>query len=225
MASHLPTTTFCWLPPDRVPATCSTPLQRIPSASIARRARRVSLANDRTANRARRPTSGRATLSVMEDLRCKPCVLRSSVTRARPSFRALRGERMSTALPNNRISPPTRPATEPKIVSRISVRPEPSNPPMPRISPADRSKLTPLRTSRQPRRLGFVSVRFLTERMTSRRAPGGGLDRARRLRPTIAAMTRSSSNSPIVLVSTCRPSRKTVTRSARCMTSSIRCEI
>jgi hypothetical protein len=55
---------------------------------------------------------------------------------------------------------------DPKIVSRISVRPEPSRPAMPRISPWCTSKLTPWSTVCQPLRVDTSKDRSRTERMT-----------------------------------------------------------
>ena len=104
---------------------------------------------------------------------------------------ASRGEAIDTASPSSRISPLLRPTLDPKIVSRISVRPEPSRPAMPRISPWCTSKLTPWSTVCQPLRVDTSKDRSRTERMTrppprrdSRTAPRLSL-------PTIAVMILS----------------------------------
>ena len=106
---------------------------------------------------------------------------------------ASRGERMSAISPPTLISPPARPSLDPKIVVSISVRPAPSRPPIPKISPACRSKLTPSSTCRQPC-CGRQST-------ATDRAPTARCRRWRRVRlasrragfaPTIAAMMASS---------------------------------
>ena len=89
------------------------------------------------------PSEGSATLSRIESARSRPSALRSSVTSAMPRRRAARGEGISTGRPSRRMVPAERPGLAPKRVSRISVRPEPRRPPMPRTSPWWRSKSTP----------------------------------------------------------------------------------
>ena len=106
------------------------------------------------------------------------------------------------------------------------MRPDPSSPPIPRISPRRRSKLTPCSTRRQPRLADRVE-REIAHR-EHRRARGCHAlavgedevaadhrrdDRVRAKAPSIGA------------VSTRRPSRSTVTLSASSMTSSMRCEV
>ena len=124
--------------------------------------------------------------------------------------------------PSMAISPPRHPRATPKIDSRISVRPDPSSPPMPRISPRRTSKLTPLSTRRQPRLLTVSSVRLRTDRTG---APPPAAD-FRRLsatsRPTIAEMMALGERLSIGAVNTRWPSRSTVTRLASATTSSKR---
>ena len=72
------------------------------------------------------------------------------------------------------ISPPRQPRATPKIDSRISVRPDPSSPPMPRISPGRTSKLTPSSTRRQPRLL-TLSRREIAHRENGRAGAGHGI--------------------------------------------------
>ena len=157
VASHLPMTTFCWLPPDSVETICSTSLQR--TESVRRRRRRAPPRAQNRAGRSARaaPTEGSAILSRIVEARSNPRALRSSVTSATPSRKGV-GRRIDRppARRRWRSAPPRQPRAAPKIDSRISVRPEPSSPPMPRISPRRRSKLTPCSMRRQPRGLDRV---------------------------------------------------------------------
>ena len=164
-------------------------------------------------------------LSRIVEARSNPRAFRSSVTSAMPSLKASVGELMTAGSPSIAISPPRQPRAAPKIDSRISVRPDPSSPPMPRISPRRRSKLTPCRTRRQPRGLTVSSVRSRTD---STGAPSAAMSSrwvGTKFRPTIAEMIAFDESLSIGAVRTRRPSRSTVTRSASATTSSMRCEV
>ena len=86
-------------------------------------------------NHPRRAKDGKAILSEIVSARTRPLSFRSSGTKASPSSRALCGEEMSAGRPAIAMAPRLSPSLAPKMVSRISVRPEPRRPPIPKISP------------------------------------------------------------------------------------------
>ena len=99
MASHLPMTTFCWLPPERVAAVWPMPEQRTPRRRTASRGDRglAGGAAEAEAGDARRARGARRCRGSSE-ARSRPSALRSSVTSAMPRRRAARGEGMATGL-------------------------------------------------------------------------------------------------------------------------------
>ena len=104
VASHLPITTFCWLPPDSVADDLidagAADAER--SHRVARRARprRAKRANAEARQRAERAAGRHCRGSMTRG--AGPCALRSSVTSAMPRRRASRGELMSTGSPSMR---------------------------------------------------------------------------------------------------------------------------
>ena len=94
------------------------------------------------------------TFSRIDSSGSSPSTLRSSVSSATPEFIMLRGPFGLTVSPSILISPSTM-GSDPKMDSSSSLRPEPSSPPMPRISPARTSKSTAGLSSvrRRPRTL------------------------------------------------------------------------
>ena len=125
------------------------------------------------------------TFSRIDSSGSSPRTLRSSVSSATPEFIMLRGPSGLTVSPSILISPSTM-GSDPKMDSSSSLRPEPSSPPMPRISPARASKST----------AGLSAVR----RRPRTLQPGGAEFRGPRRdiatdtsRPTIAVMSLFSS--------------------------------
>ncbi len=209
-SSHLPMTTFCWLPPERVRTCWPMPDMRTPSC-FAMRAAAVrwplrSTSPERVADR--RVTRPR--FSCTEASSTSPWPLRSSGTSPIPalmaagtSCRARRSPRTSTV--------PASYGSAPKTARATSVRPAPTSPARPTTSPACTSKLmswkTPLRVS---------------PRTDSNASPVSGRSRGyccSMLRPTMS-WTSSSSGVEAGTWSMLRPSRRTVTRSPSAAISS-----
>ena len=166
-------------------------------------------------NRDSRDSDGSVTLSRIDASRCRPLALRSSVTRAMPSRRASRGDATTTGAPLD----PDRAAAAP--VAGAEQRLEDLG--APGAEQAARSRAPPRPGHRSRRRRARAASPAATARRaraavprapprhpaprTSQRPP-------RSRRPTIAAIMRSRSISSIGAVTTLRPSRSTVTRSA-----------
>ena len=141
-ASHLPTTTFCWLPPDNPPASTSTlgvlifrsetALAHMTSSFF--RLTTPSLLHSRS-------RLGRAMFSRMGSLVHRPSFFRSSGASTIPALMASSGQWMVTDFPSRMISPDSLGST-PKIARVVSVRPAPISPAKPTISPAYTSKFT-----------------------------------------------------------------------------------
>jgi len=170
-----------------------------------------------TSGRTRRRRTAMTTLAATDMPRNSPCRLRSSGTRPIPWRMACCGRRIWTGWPSSRISPPVA-GCAPKIVSASSVRPAPTSPATPRISPLCSVKLTSCTWS--PR------LRLRTSSTIS--LPGGWLRRSYiwpTSRPTIMRMMSSVVTSATGCVPTSMPSRRTVTRSQMARTSSSRCEM
>ena len=156
-----------------------------------------------------------------------PCALRSSGTRPIPARIASRGEASRTGLPSIRTSPRSN-WSAPKIARATSVRPEPTKPARPTISPARTSKLMSLRTIADGSRAVPVRLRLRTSstgRAAASAAEASFWKRSPRLRPTIRRTILSGEASAIGISPTLRPSRRTVTRSQTAITSSSRCEM
>ena len=133
-------TTFCWLPPESWRTICSGPRARMPKRVIASRARRALLAASR------RRAAGDAVEDRQRDVLARWSAAGSAPAgRDPPAHRRCRGRapaaglRIVTGLPSSRISPEVA-GVMPKMVSASSVRPEPTSPAMPRISPARRGQ-------------------------------------------------------------------------------------
>ncbi len=133
--SHFPRTTFCWLPPESVPAIVigEFALTRSDSimllVAILSRARCVINAPEICFN----PAS--VELSKIVCSKIKPNRLRSSVTKPMPWLIASDGESMLVLFPSTKISPEELPRHAPKIAIKSSLRPAPIKPEMPRTSP------------------------------------------------------------------------------------------
>ena len=136
----------------------------------------------------------------------------SPVPRLRRGLRPKRSPVDSSTLPDSSL-------LAPKSASASSVRPAPTRPAMPRISPARRSNDTPLTpgadTSRTDMRTGASA--------SSRTCFSGNV--AVSERPSIASTSEDSVSSAVEEVRTSRPSRRTVTESASSSTSRRKCEM
>ena len=222
IASHLPSTTFCWLPPDRF-TTCwwmdgVLMRKRATSASATRRsARAVEQAQARVA--VRRPGSDVFCGDRHRQHQAVPlAVFGRQEHAARRSRRAgARGAKAGRRASSCRASA----GVTPKIVCISSVRPEPTRPAKPRISPRPAVKRDAARARPAPAGPGP-------------RAPVSGAASLGARREVVADSSRPTISATIVVVRrlaarrgrpTLRPSRSTVTRSARSSTSSMRCEM
>ena len=146
----------------------------------------------------------------------RPCLRRSSGTRAMPRAVALRGLPFGSGIPSRRTLPLSYGST-PKIARATSLRPAPTRPASPTISPARTVKVmsrnTPARVSPS------------TSSTTSPTSAGSFGNSSVTSRPTIWRTSSSTVVSAIGVVSMYEPSRITVTVSQRANTSSKRCEM
>ena len=136
VASHLPSTTFCWLPPESLPTICSGPRARMPKRAMAsvasasssprsmkpRRAIRRSTASDTFWRR----VIGRMSPGCRDPRARRRC--RAAWPRAALPIR----DRLAVEQDLARASPGVMPNT----VCASSLRPEPISPARPTISPA-----------------------------------------------------------------------------------------
>ena len=135
---------------------------------------------------------------------------------------ASRGRRGAYGLPSSVIVPPRARASTPKIVSISSVRPAPTSPANPRISPRRAREADAGRRARDDQ---VLHLEHDARRAGGARASAGS-SAPQSSRPTIMATILSC-----VAVGAragrrrSAPSRRTVMRSASCSTSSMRCEM
>ena len=101
-------------------------------------------------------------LSAIDCASASPSTLRSSVMKPRPALIAWRGWRKVRAVPSISTVPLVI-GSAPKIARATSVRPEPTSPARPTISPARTSRLTSFNSG---------VLRFLTASRTSPRSSG-----------------------------------------------------
>ena len=214
-ASHLPSSTFCWLPPDRVPtslygsgglmssflimAAVSSACHAWPIRSLLPRAR----------------TRGSVRFCVTDSSPARPCSRRRSATNATPA-------RMNSPVESRlgfrliflplMASVPALASRAPPIASATATAPEPTSPVSPTISPFFRSRSSPLteRTTRFRTWAAVSSRARLSTRLCVTRCP-----------PSISRVRPASSVSSVGMpISTTWPSRITVTRSVTSTTSS-----
>lgn len=177
------------------------------------------------------PTPSRSTtestvLAITECPRTSPAARRSSGTKAMPSRSAWRGPLGRTVRPPSVTVPsqvPGEPA--PNSVSSSSVRPEPSRPHKPTISPARTVRSMPSGSRLPTRGLRGRTAKPDSVSSSSPISVFPVRNMVCTSRPTIAsaacsAVTRLASNS-----ATHRPLRSTVARSAIWPISSMRCEM
>ena len=126
------------------------------------------------------------------------------------------GRRIVTSLPSLSTRPPSCGAA-PNSDSTSSERPDPTNPPMPRISPRRTVKLTSLTLGGA---LQESTSRTVSPRATSRLGKTSSSSR-----PTIMVMSLFSVSAEASSVPMSFPSRRTVMRSAISKISFILCEM
>ena len=220
-------THFCWLPPERLVTAGAVAGALMREPVDGRRAGAASRsAVDQAEPRESVPRAAIVMFSATASRSSRPCVLRSSVTRATPARDRLAGraEPRRARRRADRRRRGGRPA--PKRASSSSVRPAPSSPATPRTSPRADARSVDVAQDGAAARGGL-------EREARRpRAPSAPAALARAGRSARRSRGRPSSGS------TCagsvsararwrrsRPSRSTVTRSARVNTSFILCEM
>src|SRR3954452_1156802 len=217
VASHLPRTTFCWLPPERTPTGSPRRWNFSCSRSAQWAARLCSAPPPMSPSfPASAPSRVRPMLRSIESSMTSPCWRRPSGTSPTPARIAARGEPGASGLP----SPSTWPASGlsmPKIARATSLRPAPTSPARPTISPArtskETSKNTPSRVSRSTLSTGapICASCFGNSALSSR--------------PTIRRTMSSGVIAEICASCTTAPSRMIVTVSQTANTSSMRCEM
>ena len=135
-ASHLPTTTFCWLPPDRLPASISSLGILMEKFCFAVCTISVTFLRFTTPSLLQAMSRfGSSMLERMESFTHRPSFLRSSGASTTPWRMASMGFLILISLPSSQISPDSLGST-PKIARVVSVRPAPIRPAKPRISPS-----------------------------------------------------------------------------------------
>ena len=153
----MPSSTFCWLPPD-IDDTGKPLRPRMSNSS------EVFLPIARTMAWVTRPplartrSQGSVTFSDAVRPRLRPWPLRSSGTMAMPALIAARGVRGFTFLPST-ITSPVSARSAPAMQRTVSVRPAPTRPAKPSTSPASTLKETSWKTPRLLRSRTSSTVR------------------------------------------------------------------
>src|SRR3954470_18029267 len=216
VASHFPSTTFCWLPPDSVPTLSPSrwylSCRRAAHSSASEFSAPLRISPVRASARSRVSD----TLRAIERSITSPCWRRSSGTKPSPARMAASGGPRGSCRP----ATSTRPASAlsmPKIARATSLRPAPTSPASATISPARTSKLTSVKT---PSRVSRWTLSIVAPASAS--SLGNSAESSR---PTIRRTTSSGVISAVVASWTTSPSRITVTVSQRAKTSSRRCEM
>ena len=214
--SHLASTTFCWLPPESM----DTGSLSLPYLILSRDAQSAAIARSAEARMSppcrSLPSEASATFCCTDMSMTSPCWRRSSGTNPTPAAIAPVGEPRRSRCPRS-VTAPASYRSMPKIARATSLRPDPTSPARATISPArtvkEMSVNTPSRVSRSTVSSGSPGATC---------SPGG---RSASSRPTMAR-TRSPATRPASSrLSTCLPSRITVTRWHSAKTSSSRCEM
>ena len=205
-ASHFASTTFCWLPPDSSAAARATSGVRIDSWRRESSASAVSAARSTTPPRDSAVRFGSAMFAAIAKSSSSPCALRSSGTRQSPAAIAAATDPGGRVRPSTATWPPLT-GSMPKTARASSVRPAPTRPASPRISPRC--------SVRSTRTFGLARVRRpeIPRTGTPRAGSARGSARARS-RPIISRTTRSRLIRSRASAPLTRPSRRTTTRSA-----------
>ena len=198
--SHLPITTFCWLPPESEPTGPSRLGALMLSSWTISLTARSSARRSTSPKRPKRCMAAKTRLSRTDMGNIRPSALRSSGMRAMPASPLLRGPAREMGLPKASTWPVT-PMSAPKRASSSSRCPCPSRPPRPTTSPG--------RTVKQ------MSLRWLAQERWRTRSAGcsgrGRMERGgntlRTSRPIIISTISLALLLPAVKVETCRPLR------------------
>ena len=148
--SHFARTTFCWVPPERLPARAPSDGVLIDSLSTWAPDSRRRAASSSRPPRANRESVGSVRFSSTEASGRSPSRFRSSPTSASPEAIASAGERKGDRLlrPGRNNRPETAPLARPKSEVSRAVRPDPIRPAMPNTSPSRASSETPSKAKR-----------------------------------------------------------------------------
>ena len=215
-ASHLASTTFCWLPPESVCTGSSRRWYLVCSRAVQSRARRRSPSPTSRPRRVSERSRVWVTLRWIERSMTRPCWRRSSGTSARPAAIAAFAECAGSSRPETRTVPESRGST-PNTARTTSERPAPTRPASATISPARTVNETSVKT---PARLSPSTSSTTSPGSTSvfgKSVPSS--------RPTIRRTISSTVTSARGSVETWAPSRMIVTRSQSAVISSNRWEM
>ena len=202
LSSHFPKMTFCWFPPERLAIISSGPMHLVCMILISLAVAFTILVLERATPDLYCSRLAMVVLNVRSPFKNSPLALRSSVIMAKPCSMA------SLALLKfmRRLLKYTRPAAlvrTPNMVSRSSVRPAPTRPYRPKISPCRTSKVMSCRWGSN------LVDRCCTDRITSPGVLSTGGNRLSRERPTMAVISSFMLVSLELLVITRFPSRRT----------------
>src|SRR5690606_23197434 len=139
VASHLASTTFCWLPPDSVFTVSAIRAYLTWSRTAQSRERLRSAPRSIRPPRTVLPRPVRPMLRSMDMFITSPWARRSSGTSARPAAIAVEGAPLVRGRPSTSTSPASQRST-PNTARATSVRPAPTSPARPTISPRRTSK-------------------------------------------------------------------------------------
>src|SRR4051794_28430501 len=216
VASHLASTTFCWLPPDRKPTgsprSCSLICRRCAQSAATRR----SAPRPMTPSRPSRPSVVSVALRSIERSMPSPCWRRSSGTSPMPAPIAALGDPFGSSRPPISTVPASR-RSMPKIARATSLRPAPTSPARATISPRRTSKETSTKT---PSRVNRETLSTVSPICAS---PLGNSWLSSR--PTILRTSSSVDRGLVGPSWVTSPSRSTVTVEQIAKTSSRRCEM
>ncbi len=143
-SSHLASTTFCWLPPDRVDTGSAGSLTLMRSFRIMAVTPAASRARSTTMPRDKPGRAASVMLAATDMGSISPSVLRSSGISAMPARLVLAapGLVIARGAPSTATAPDT-PRSTPNSASSRSRWPCPSSPPSPTISPGPTRRSTP----------------------------------------------------------------------------------
>ena len=221
MHSQRASSTFCWLPPDSSRIFCSAPVALMPSRFMNRSTISRCFARSTMPARVSVGSAASVRFSRTDSSGMIPSPLRSSDTKAIPARMASSGVRGFSRFPSICMAPSSG-GSAPKMARAVSVRPEPSSPATPRISPLRTSSVTP--RSFWPRRSPSVRSSGAVP-SASAWWPANPVVPCRsssRALPSIRQTRSSRSSSARRWVPTSLPSRSTVTRSHTAYSSSKR---
>lgn len=149
VASQRASSTFCWLPPDSSPIGCSASRALMPSRAMYVSASSRCRARPISRHQPRRACSARMMFSRIDSAATMPSFLRSSGQYAMPLRTASCGDASRVRAPSISIAPVSARSAA-NASCAVSVRPEPSSPASPTISPGRTSRSSGLIIPRRP---------------------------------------------------------------------------